>query len=678
MKSIKNMKLSFRIGLNILLVTVLGMGILWFIIAWNVTDIVKGNISNQMYDAVNSRAAIIEEYVSGVEKTIQEFSLNSIVIDLLNDPNNAQLQEKAQSYTEKYGAVQGIFEGLYIATPETLVLTHTNKGAVGITTRTGEALEALKKDILSKKEVTNSGIMMSKGASNAMVMSLYYPIYDNNECVGFVGAAVYADRLMESITGLDIKGLPNKEYIFINAGDARYIYNQDSSLINEISVDKGCLGVIDLVKNETSNTTGAYDYTNDDGTDYLSVYSYLANRGWIFIVKDTHSEVFSSVESVQLIVTGVCLLFTLVIVVFIIILLNGVGRELTQVQESIEGIGRLDLDAAKLTEKFTGRKDEIGTISDAISNLSITLKYAVNDISRIIGEMSEGNLTVDVSQNRDFYIGDLNAIAESLGKLNVLNSDLVELMHNISVAADHIHSGSGQVATGSNYLSKASVEQTESIETLAANIRRIEKEASANAENCSDARELIIRTYDYVNEANEKMSMLTSAMDNIGSSSAKISNIIKTIEDIAFQTNILALNAAVEAARAGAVGKGFAVVADEVRNLAAKAAEAVSDTTKLIEQSAVAVNEGTEVVSRTAEAMSQLNDCIAKVKSIVETIAESSNKQTEMVTSIDNDISQITGTVQANSATAEESAAVSEELSGQAGILKDLVGKFNY
>ena len=677
MRSIKNMRLSFRIGLNILLVTVLGMGILWLIIAWSVTDIVKDNISNQMYDAVNSRAAIIRDYVSGAEKTMQEFSLNSIVIDLLKDPDNAQLQEKAQSYTEKYGAVQGIFEGLYIATPETLVLTHTNRDALGITTRTGEALEALKRDILSKKEVTNSGIMMSKGASNAMVMSLYYPIYDNNECIGFVGAAVYADRLMESIAELEIKGLPGKEYIFINAADARYIYNEDSSLINEISEDKGCLGIIDVVKNETSDTTGAFTYTDDDGTDFLSVYSYMADRGWIFIVKDTHSEMYRSVNSVQVIVTGVCLLFTLVIVT-VTLLMNGVGRELNQVKRSIEGIGRLDLDAAKITEKFTGRKDEIGTISDAVSNLSITLKNAVNDISRIIGEMSEGNLTVDVSQNKDFYIGDLRTLAESLEKLNVLNSELVELMHNISVAADHVHSGSGQVATGSNYLSEASVDQTEAIETLANSIHRIEKEASANAESCSDAQELIVRTYDYVHEANEKMTMLTNAMDNIGSSSAKISNIIKTIEDIAFQTNILALNAAVEAARAGAVGKGFAVVADEVRNLAAKSAEAVSDTTKLIEQSAAAVNEGTEVVSSTAEAMSQLNDCIVKVRSIVETIAESSNKQTEMVSSIDNDISQITGTVQANSATAEESAAVSEELSGQAGILKDLVSKFNY
>lgn len=358
--------------------------------------------------------------------------------------------------------------------------------------------------------------------------------------------------------------------------------------------------------------------------------------------------------------------------------MGSVGRELTTVKKSIEGIGRLELDAAKLTEKYTGRKDEVGKISDALSKLSVTLKNAVNDIGRIIGEMSEGNLTVDVAQNKDYYIGDFKALANSLEKLNQLNSSLVELMRNITEAAEQVHMGSGQVATGSNYLSSAAIEQTASIELLAQNIHEIEGQASSNSVSCSDAQGLIVQTYDHAREANNEMSMLTEAMDNIGSSSAKISNIIKTIEDIAFQTNILALNAAIEAARAGEVGKGFAVVADEVRMLASKSAEAVSDTTKLIEQSNEAVREGSDVVSRTAESMSLLNDCIIKVKSIVETIADSSNKQTQMVNKIDDDISKIAGTVQANSATAEESAAVSEQLSGQAGMLKDLVSKFNF
>lgn len=547
----------------------------------------------------------IEDYVSSAEQTMVEFSFSSEVKALLKDPQSTEMTAKAQSYTEKYGAVRGIFEGLYIATPETQVLTHTNPKVIGITTRTGEALESLKKDILSKKEVTNAGIMMSKGGSNAMVMSLYYPVYDDNNCIGFIGSAVYADRLMESIVDLDIKGLPNKEYIFLNAADARYYYNEDSSLINEVSEDNGCLGIIDLVnKNGNVDQTGSYSYTDTDGTSYLTVYNYMADRGWIFIVKDTSSEVYSSVNSIKIIVTVACALFTIILVAITLIFMKSVGNELTCVKDSIEGIGRLDLEAAKITEKFTGRKDEVGKISDAVHNLSITLKNAVSDMGRILGDMSEGNLTVDVSQNKEYYIGDLKALSNSLEKLNVLNSDLVSLMKNISIAAEQVHSGSGQVATGSNYLSTASIEQTVSIEALAQSIHQIEGQAASNTASCHDAQELIVQTYNHVREANERMTMLTQAMDNIGNSSAKISNIIKTIEDIAFQTNILALNAAVEAARAGDVGKGFAVVADEVRNLAAKSADAVSDTTKLIEQSAEAVNESTDVVNKAAEAMS--------------------------------------------------------------------------
>ena len=184
------------------------------------------------------------------------------------------------------------------------------------------------------------------------------------------------------------------------------------------------------------------------------------------------------------------------------------------------------------------------------------------------------------------------------------------------------------------------------------------------------------KTAQFLDGVNAKMASLTDAMNNINETSGKISNIIGAIEDIAFQTNILALNAAIEAARAGAAGKGFAVVADEVRTLAGKSAEAVGNTTMLIESSVKAANNGAEITAQTAGAIKTLNEYTESVKEIVGSITESCRSQTEMVENIHSDIGKISAVVQSNSATAEQSAASSEELSGQAETLKELVSRF--
>ena len=170
------------------------------------------------------------------------------------------------------------------------------------------------------------------------------------------------------------------------------------------------------------------------------------------------------------------------------------------------------------------------------------------------------------------------------------------------------------------------------------------------------------------------MNNLTDAMTNINNASNQISNIIKTIEDIAFQTNILSLNAAIEAARAGEAGKGFAVVADEVRNLAAKSADAVSDTTHLIDTSLETVSSGTDIAAQTADALKILDEYTTQLKSIIISITESGTEQADMVSKITNDIGRISEVVQSNSSTAEESAAAAEELSGQS-VLKNKLCK---
>ena len=216
---LKNRKLAMRISILTTAITLIGLLLLWTAISASTESLVEKNITEQMTNAVESRAAIIDDFVASAEEHMTAFSLSDEVRSVLIEPNNPQLLEKAQRYTSDFANVKGIFEGLYIATPDTYVLTHTEKEAVGITTRQGDSLTTFKNTILNKRELTNLGVMVSPGTGN-MVISMYCPVFDGEKCIGYVGAAVYADQLMNSILDLKLGNLPNSEYIFINAEEA--------------------------------------------------------------------------------------------------------------------------------------------------------------------------------------------------------------------------------------------------------------------------------------------------------------------------------------------------------------------------------------------------------------------------------------------------------------------------
>ena len=233
------------------------------------------------------------------------FALGSDVHNLLMDSDNPELLAGVQKYTEDFAAVKGIFEGLYIATPDTHVLTHTSQQAIGITTRTGESLEQFRNTILAREALTNSGIMKSPG-TGSMILSMYYPIFDEGDCIGYVGAGVYADRLMDVLLGLDIQGLPNSEYVFLNAETGVYLYHENEELLNTETTDSGYQEIIRKIKEDGNTQAGTYAYEDENGVEQLVVYKYLKDRGWVFMVRDSAAEVFGALSEVRIAVGTIC------------------------------------------------------------------------------------------------------------------------------------------------------------------------------------------------------------------------------------------------------------------------------------------------------------------------------------------------------------------------------------
>jgi methyl-accepting chemotaxis protein len=315
-------------------------------------------------------------------------------------------------------------------------------------------------------------------------------------------------------------------------------------------------------------------------------------------------------------------------------------------------------------------KDELGVVAKDMANTVSKLKLYIGNVDEILNKIAVGDMTASIDIE---YVGGFAPIKESVEQiLFSLNNTLSQ----INEASEQVASGSEQVSGGAQALSQGATEQASSIQELSASINEISEQVRVNANNSNMVSKTTNNLVKEVKDGSEQMKQMTAAMIDIKKSSNEIAKIIKTIDDIAFQTNILALNAAVEAARAGVAGKGFAVVADEVRNLASKSAEAAKNTTALIENSIKSVENGTKISDKTAESMENMVDGISQSMLLIDQITEASNEQAVSLIQVTQGIEQISGVVQMNSATAEESAAASEELSGQSHTLKSLVGKF--
>lgn len=364
-----------------------------------------------------------------------------------------------------------------------------------------------------------------------------------------------------------------------------------------------------------------------------------------------------TVTIILLSVIGAGLLISITLGIFIA---RRISKPIISMVEAANGLAQGDVSINIKVDT----KDEVGSLATAFNNMIENIRKQAFAVEKI----ASGDLTAEV---------EVRSAKDLLGiKLSEMIRENNNILNNIAAASEQVASGSKQVANSSMALSQGATEQASAIEELTASLEEISSQTKLNAQNANQANELAENAKVNAINGNDQMKEMLKAMEEINESSTSISKIIKVIDDIAFQTNILALNAAVEAARAGQHGKGFAVVAEEVRNLAARSANAAKETTDMIEGSIKKVEDGTKIAKGTADALVNIVSGVDKVAVLVEDIAQASNEQASGIAQINQGIIQVSQVVQSNSATSEESAAASEELTSQAILLKEMVGKF--
>lgn len=502
------------------------------------------------------------------------------------------------------------------------------------------------------------------------------PLYEDgvygSDIVGVVYFVLRETFLNDIVSAIQI-GENSRAYMINKSGDTIADITLDTVTVQNIEKEaqsNPALKELAAIHSEMRRgETGFGSYTSEMDKMFAAYAPVEDTDGWSIAVTAPQLNYLASTRDAMVINITVIAVSILISIMIALTLAIRISKPMRACADRMKLLveGDLETPIPQITSK-----DETGMLAESTASLVEGLRTVINDIGYLLNEMANQNLDVS-TKHEEVYVGSFRNILFSMRNMKkALSGAMLQVNHSAGEVSD----ASNQLAASAQMLGQGTTEQASSVQELAARISVISEQVKSTAKGALEVRSQTHQTGEEILLCNQKMQSLVEAMQKIQESSEEIEKILKTIDDIAFQTNILALNAAVEAARAGSAGKGFAVVAEEVRNLAGKSAAAAKNTSALIGRSTEAVHIGTGIAQNTAEVLTEVVDSIQAVVGAIDNIAVVSNEQSEAVEQISEGISQISIVVQSNSATAEESAATSEQLSAEAASLKELVDQF--
>lgn len=603
----KNLKLATKISIIVITILTVGLILVWKSTDVNVSSVMENQIVEEMNDAIRTRSQIIEQYIASTEAYLVGYAQSGILKEALLKPNDADVIAEAQSYTKRYGQENKNLENIYLGDYDSKVIASFVEGPIGKVLREGDSLKALRDSVFKEKAVWNTGIIVSP-STGKQVVSMYYPIYDGDKPLGYVGSAIYSEDLKTTLDNLSEESGNKKDYLLLDAAKNTYIFCADEEKVGGPVEENSISEAMELAK--SGKTGDVYEY-KENGKDKLAVYQYMPDREWVLMVLTDRDESFAPVNQLSLVLLIMCAV--LLVLISLCVWFAGVmiAKDIVKVARIIQEIGTLDLTLRSKLKKFETRKDEVGMIAKATQFLTNT----VSDAVVLIKEKSEELL--DTS-------GTLHSGAEvTKGSVDNVEKAIHDIAESTIQQAEDTQQAVDSVLHIGETIEKT-MDETETLSKYTGNIQKTSEEMRST-----------VRGLSIVNGNTEKAIDEISAQTlSTNQSAMKIKDAAQLITSIAEETNMLSLNASIEAARAGEQGRGFAVVASQIQKLA----EQSNDSAKMIDSIIVALiqdsNKAVETMVRMKDIMLEQSQQLSHTEDQFSEIYENIEVTKQSVTSI--------------------------------------------